>query len=133
MPIIFPFFRTIIQINAVITPNFTWHDRIYGSAGVQRFWVLIEDTDENLILHYESLVFPKKKVRSREAQRLVFTIPIRDEQINHQYVLRIASDSYLVDDAIVPISLQNYKMPTAMRPHTGKILKFYLKFVTCNK
>uniref|UniRef100_A0A914CEE6 Activating signal cointegrator 1 complex subunit 3 n=1 Tax=Acrobeloides nanus TaxID=290746 RepID=A0A914CEE6_9BILA len=113
-----PITATIIQINAVITPVFTWYDRVFGTGGVLRFWVLIEDVDENMILHYEPLLLPRKKVRNQEPQRLVFTIPIRDQQISHQYQLRVTSDNYIVEDTIEYISLKNYQMPTAIRPHT---------------
>lgn len=58
-------------------------------------------------------------MKSGELQRLVFTIPIRDEQIFHPYQLRISSDNYVVEDTIVDISLRNYSLPTDIRPHTG--------------
>ncbi|KAH7693152.1 Type III restriction enzymeres subunit family protein, partial [Aphelenchoides avenae] len=128
--IIKPITATIIQIEATVTPIFYWNDRVLGAGGLQRFWVFIEDLDDNMILHYEQLLLPKKKVVAEEPHKLVFTIPIHDRQIQHQYQLRVASDSYVVDDTIVSISLHNCPLPTSIRPHTGR-RKASLEVVTC--
>lgn len=54
------FFRTIVQIDAFFSPNFTWNDKI--SKTLHRFWIFIEDLKQNTILHYEQLIFEKKQV-----------------------------------------------------------------------
>lgn len=53
-------FSTIIQIQAQLTPSFVWNDHFLGST--QRFWIFIEDLDENIIMHYEQLMLKKKQV-----------------------------------------------------------------------
>lgn len=49
-----------MKIEAVFTPSFKWNDRL--CSGPQKFWIFVEDTNENMILHYEQLLFVKKKV-----------------------------------------------------------------------
>ena len=44
-----------------MTPDFVWDDKLLG-GGSQSFWILVEDMNENLILHYERLTVNKKKV-----------------------------------------------------------------------
>uniref|UniRef100_A0A7E4USK6 MIF4G domain-containing protein n=1 Tax=Panagrellus redivivus TaxID=6233 RepID=A0A7E4USK6_PANRE len=112
-----PVTGSIVQIESTVTPAFTWNDSFHGQ-GSARFWVFIEDLDDNILLHYEPLTVPKKKVIKCESQRLVFTIPVRDAQMRHQFQLRIASDSWVSEDTMVPISLQHYAMPEEIRPHT---------------
>jgi pre-mRNA-splicing helicase BRR2 len=58
-----PITQTIVRIDASIWPTFTWNDQLLGQGGMQRFWLFIEDTDTNMILHYEQINYPKKKVR----------------------------------------------------------------------
>ena len=50
---------TIIQIEALLYPSFTWCDRL---GGAQRFWVIVEDADANIILHHEIFILLKKMV-----------------------------------------------------------------------
>lgn len=54
-------FRTIIQIDALITPTFTWNNKLHGS-NAQKFWIFVEDSEDNMILHYEQFVLTKKMV-----------------------------------------------------------------------
>lgn len=59
------------------------------------------------------------KVQFNEACNMIFTIPIRDQQLTHNYQVRVASDYYVVDDSTVAISMHNCVLPSAHRPHTG--------------
>lgn len=54
------FISTIIQIEALLYPSFTWNDRLCAKS--QRFWVIVEDSDANIILHHEIFVLLKKTV-----------------------------------------------------------------------
>ncbi|WKY06658.1 hypothetical protein Q1695_006668 [Nippostrongylus brasiliensis] len=113
-----PITYTIMQVSATITPAFVWNDRLLGKTGAQSFWLTLENIDENLIVHQEQIVINKKKVKLREPQHLVFTIPIRDHQLSNVFQLRLASDYYLVDDTVVALSMHNCILPKSYKAHT---------------
>ncbi|VBB27123.1 unnamed protein product [Acanthocheilonema viteae] len=113
-----PVTNTIIQVTVTLTPDFIWHERFLGSTGVQVFWVFVEDINENMIIHHDQIVVNRNKVRNRELQNLIFTVPIRDQQLTHNYQVRVASDRYVVDDSVVPISMHNCVLPSSHRQHT---------------
>lgn len=126
--------------------NFKWNNTLLGNA--QRFWVFVEDAVTNIILHYEQFILTKKivnkyffyknvlifiKALSGDPQRLMFTIPVNEGEIQHQYLLRVASDEFVVgkffcffqifkklDDTVIALSLEKSILPTAIKPHTGE-------------
>uniref|UniRef100_A0A1I8BS09 Activating signal cointegrator 1 complex subunit 3 n=1 Tax=Meloidogyne hapla TaxID=6305 RepID=A0A1I8BS09_MELHA len=103
-----------IEVEANIRP-ITWTHLCGGS---QRFWVIVEDADANIILHHEIFILLKKTALSGEPQRLIFTIPVNEDQVKHQYLLRVASDRFIVEDTVVPLTLASTVMPTSIKPHT---------------
>ena len=111
-----PVTGTIIQIQAEILGNFLWKDDFHGNS--LRFWIFVEDLDEDLILHFEQVLVPKKKVINGEIIKMIFTIPIRDKQMRNQFQIRISSDTWVGADTIVPISLHHYTIPDDIKPHT---------------
>uniref|UniRef100_A0A158Q7W7 Activating signal cointegrator 1 complex subunit 3 n=1 Tax=Elaeophora elaphi TaxID=1147741 RepID=A0A158Q7W7_9BILA len=113
-----PVTNTIIQVTVTLTPDFIWHERFHGSTAVQVFWVFVEDINENMIIHHDQIVINRYKVRSSEQQNLIFTVPIRDQQLTHNYQVRVASDRFVVDDSVVPISMHNCVLPSSYHPHT---------------
>ncbi|VDK81594.1 unnamed protein product [Litomosoides sigmodontis] len=113
-----PVTNTIIQVTATLTPDFIWHERFLGSAGVQVFWVFIEDINENMIIHYDQIVVNRNKVRNSEPQNMTFTVPVRHQHLSHNYQVRVASDRYVIDDTVVPISMHNCVLPSSHRRHT---------------
>ncbi|KAK6737851.1 hypothetical protein RB195_020139 [Necator americanus] len=113
-----PITYTIVQVSAILTPAFIWNDRLLGKNGAQSFWLTLENIDENFIVHQERIAINKKKVRSREPQNLVFTIPIRDHQLTNVFQLRVASEYFLVDDTVVALSMHNCILPKSYKAHT---------------
>uniref|UniRef100_A0A914I9P9 Activating signal cointegrator 1 complex subunit 3 n=2 Tax=Globodera TaxID=31242 RepID=A0A914I9P9_GLORO len=111
-----PITCTIIQIEALLMPSFVWNNALLGSA--QHYWVIVEDSDANIILHYENFLLTKKIALSGEPQRLIFTIPVNEDQIQHTYLLRVASDQFVLDDTVVPLSLARSILPSAIKQHT---------------
>ncbi|OZC07839.1 Sec63 domain protein [Onchocerca flexuosa] len=113
-----PVTNTIIQVTVILTPDFIWHEKFLGSTGIQLFWVFVEDINENMIIHHDQIVVNRNKVRNSESQNLIFTIPIRDQQLTHNYQVRVSNDRYVVDDSVVPISMHNCVLPSSHRPNT---------------
>ncbi|KAL3084609.1 hypothetical protein niasHT_035608 [Heterodera trifolii] len=111
-----PITCSIIQIDAFLRPIFVWNNALLGSA--QHYWVIVEDCDANIILHYENFLLTKKIALSGEPQRLIFTIPVNEDQIQHSYLLRVASDVFVLDDTVVQLSLARSILPSSIKPHT---------------
>uniref|UniRef100_A0A915CIG8 U5 small nuclear ribonucleoprotein 200 kDa helicase n=2 Tax=Parascaris univalens TaxID=6257 RepID=A0A915CIG8_PARUN len=113
-----PITNTIIQISLTLLPAFIWNDQLLGARGTQSFWVFVEDINENFIIHFENFFINKRKVQFNEECNMILTIPIRDQQLTHNYQVRVASNYYVVDDSTIAISMHNCVLPSAHRPHT---------------
>lgn len=61
------------------------------------------------------------QVISKEAQLLVFTIPIF-EPLPSQYYIRAVSDRWLGAEAVCIINFQHLILPERHPPHTGNML-----------
>lgn len=57
-----PVTRSILRITVKLTANFTWLDRIHGTAGALLYWIWVEDPDEASIYHSEAFSLNKKMV-----------------------------------------------------------------------
>uniref|UniRef100_A0A0N5AID2 U5 small nuclear ribonucleoprotein helicase n=1 Tax=Syphacia muris TaxID=451379 RepID=A0A0N5AID2_9BILA len=112
-----PVTSTIIQITVTVTPDFTWNDRFLGGM-LQAFWIFVENLNENFILHYERLVLKMKTVKFQEPLNFIFTVPIHEKQLSHNYQVRVSSDYFVIDDNTVPISMHNCVLPFANCLHT---------------
>ena len=75
----------LIFFRLTIDPKFRWNDRLHGSS--EPFWIWVEDPINNHIYHHELFLIAKKHVMAREAQEMVFTIPIF-EPLPSQYYVR---------------------------------------------
>ena len=56
-----PITRTVLRVRLIITPEFTWNDRMHGSVA-EPFWIWVEDPDNDHIYHSEYLLLTKKQV-----------------------------------------------------------------------
>ncbi|CAK9312234.1 unnamed protein product [Citrullus colocynthis] len=108
-----PITRTVLKVEVVITADFIWKDRFHG--GSQRWWILVEDNENDHIYHSELFTLAKKK--AREPQRLSFTVPIFEPH-PPQYYIHAVSDSWLQAEAFYTISFQNLALPEARMSHT---------------
>lgn len=109
-----PITRTVLKIDLLITPDFIWKDRFHGAA--QRWWILVEDSENDYIYHSELFTLTKRMARG-EAQKLSFTVPIFEPH-PPQYYIRAVSDSWLHAEAFYTISFQNLALPEACTSHT---------------
>ncbi|CAD5212065.1 unnamed protein product [Bursaphelenchus xylophilus] len=113
-----PITPTIVRVDAIIWPEFTWCDRLLGHGGAERFWLIIEDCDENFILHHEMLMFNKKQIITKAEQHLNITVPIEDHQIHHHFKMRLISDSWVVEETNLTLSLNQFVLPENIKSHT---------------
>ncbi|MCD7464619.1 activating signal cointegrator 1 complex subunit [Datura stramonium] len=109
-----PITRTVLKVDLVIAPQFVWKDRIHGTA--LRWWILVEDSENDHIYHSELFTLTKKMVRA-DPQKLSFTVPIFEPH-PPQYYIRAVSDSWLHADALYTITLHNLALPEAQTSHT---------------
>ncbi|XP_071801677.1 activating signal cointegrator 1 complex subunit 3-like [Asterias amurensis] len=112
-----PITRTILRVRLTITPDFRWNDRVHGTAS-ESWWIWVEDPDNNYIYHSEYFLLHKKQVLSKEAQSLIFTIPIF-EPLPTQYYIKAVSDRWLGSETIFPMSFQHLILPEKHPPHTS--------------
>ncbi|KAK4427739.1 DExH-box ATP-dependent RNA helicase DExH14 [Sesamum alatum] len=109
-----PITRTVLKVDLTITPEFVWKDRFHGTA--QRWWILVEDSENDHIYHSELFTLTKKMAKG-EPQKLSFTVPIFEPH-PPQYFIRAISDSWLHAESFYTISLQNLALPEAHTSHT---------------
>ncbi|XP_071491238.1 activating signal cointegrator 1 complex subunit 3-like [Diadema antillarum] len=111
-----PITRTVLRVRLTITPDFTWSDRVHGTAS-ESWWIWVEDPENNHIYHSEYFLLQKKQVLNQEPQALVFTIPIF-EPLPSQYYVKAVSDRWLGSETVCPISFQHLILPERHPPHT---------------
>ncbi|XVF54413.1 hypothetical protein PTKIN_Ptkin05aG0178400 [Pterospermum kingtungense] len=109
-----PITRTVLKVDLLISSDFIWKDRFHGAA--QRWWILVEDSENDHIYHSELFTLTKKMARG-EPQKLSFTVPIFEPH-PPQYYIRAVSDSWLYAEAFYTISFQKLALPEARTTHT---------------
>ncbi|XP_031090606.1 DExH-box ATP-dependent RNA helicase DExH14 isoform X2 [Ipomoea triloba] len=109
-----PITRTVLKVDLVLTPEFVWKDRFHGTA--QRWWILVEDSENDHIYHSELFTLTKRMARG-EPQKLSFTVPIFEPH-PPQYYIRAVSDSWLQAEAFYTITFHNLALPEAHTTHT---------------
>ncbi|KAG8388728.1 hypothetical protein BUALT_Bualt02G0155500 [Buddleja alternifolia] len=109
-----PITRTVLKVDLTITPEFVWKDRFHGTS--QRWWILVEDSENDHIYHSELFTLTKRMAKG-EPQKLSFTVPIFEPH-PPQYFIRAISDSWLHGESFYTISFQNLALPEAHTTHT---------------
>lgn len=111
-----PITRTVLRVTLSICADFSWNDQVHGTVG-EPWWIWVEDPTNDHIYHSEYFLVLKKQVISKEAQLLVFTIPIF-EPLPSQYYIRAVSDRWLGAEAVCIINFQHLILPERHPPHT---------------
>ncbi|XP_072988680.1 DExH-box ATP-dependent RNA helicase DExH14 isoform X2 [Typha latifolia] len=109
-----PITRTVLRVDLLITPDFVWKDRFHGTS--ERWWILVEDSENDHIYHSELFTLTKRKARG-ESQKISFTIPIFEPH-PPQYYLRAISDSWLQAETLFTVSFHNLMLPETQISHT---------------
>lgn len=113
-----PITRSVLRIRLTIKPNFRWDDKIH-KTGSEFFWIWVEDPEKDYIYHLENYSISKKQVKMREQQSLVFAIPIQQDPLPAQYILRCISDTWLGSDQSQSMSFKHLILPEHHLPHTA--------------
>nr|CAD1837931.1 unnamed protein product [Ananas comosus var. bracteatus] len=109
-----PITRTVLKVDLVITPEFVWKDRFHGTS--ERWWILVEDSENDHIYHSELFTLTKKMARG-ESQKISFTVPIFEPH-PPQYYIRAISDSWLQAEALFIVTFHNLTLPETQISHT---------------
>ncbi|XP_024368754.1 DExH-box ATP-dependent RNA helicase DExH14 isoform X1 [Physcomitrium patens] len=111
-----PITRTVLQVALTITipDDFDWKDKVHGLS--ERWWIWVEDSDNEHIYHSELLSMSRKTVKEKKII-LSFTIPIF-EPLPSQYYIRAISDKWLHAEALHTVSFQHLILPEQHPPHT---------------
>jgi pre-mRNA-splicing helicase BRR2 len=79
--------RTLLKVDLTLTGDFQYDADVHGAS--QSFWILVEDQDEEQILHHE--LFVLRAAFAHHPHTLSFTVPVL-EPLAPQYFIRIVSD-----------------------------------------
>ncbi|CAF1042145.1 unnamed protein product [Adineta steineri] len=103
---ILPITRSLLKIELTITPDFQWDETIHGMA--EPFWIFVEDTDSDILLHHEYFLLKKKYCEDKHYVKLF--IPIY-ETLPPQYFIRVVSDKWLSSESQIAISFRHLILP----------------------
>lgn len=104
---IFPITSNVMRVHVTLNPNFRWDVQVHGDA--QFFWVLVEESNQSSILHFEKFILNRKQLTN--PHEMDFMIPLSDP-LPPQVVVEVISDSWIGCEATHVISFQHL-----IRPH----------------
>ncbi|XP_025995580.2 activating signal cointegrator 1 complex subunit 3 isoform X2 [Solenopsis invicta] len=113
-----PITRTILRIRLTLIPRFRWNDKVHGKNSLA-FWIWIEDPDHNFIYHHEYFILTRKMVLMDLEQELVVTIPLSEQSLPTQYLIKVTSDHWLGCEATFPLTFHDLILPETHPPHTN--------------
>jgi len=108
-----PITRTVLRVELTLTPDFQFEPKVHGNA--EAFHVLVEDVDQEHILHAESFLLKAKF--AEDDHTITFTVPIFDP-LPPQYYIRLVSDRWLGAETTLPVSFRQLILPDKYPPHT---------------
>ena len=111
-----PITRTVLRVRLTVRADFRWTDKVHGKTA-EPFWIWVEDPDNDHMYHHEYFLLTRKQVISKEAQEIVFTIPIF-EPLPNQYLVRAISDRWIGSESSCAISFKHLILPERHPPHT---------------
>ncbi|KAK1376654.1 hypothetical protein POM88_032847 [Heracleum sosnowskyi] len=110
---IMPITRAILRVELTVTPDFQWEDEVHGY--VEPFWVFVEDSYGELILHHQFFLLKKQYID--EDHTLIFTVPIY-EPLHPQYFIRVVSDKWIGSQTVLPVYFRYLVLPEKYPPTT---------------
>jgi hypothetical protein len=79
-------YRSTLQVELTITPDFQWDEKIHGRS--EAFWVLVEDVDSEIILYHEYFLLKSKYAGDEHV--LSFFVPVF-EPLPPQYFIKVCT------------------------------------------
>ncbi|EEB05874.1 ATP-dependent RNA helicase Slh1 [Schizosaccharomyces japonicus yFS275] len=110
---LFPLTQNVMRISLNISPLFEWDMRIHGNT--ELFWIFVEDSGSNTILHHEVLYLSRKTYRS--IPPLSFAIPLSNPPPSQLYVIAI-SNTWLGAETVTPVNLSHVVLREDPNPIT---------------
>ena len=108
-----PLTRSLIKVDLTLTPDFAWEDRSHGF--VESFWIILEDSDSEMILHSEMFLLRKQMVNVEHS--VSFTAVIHDP-VPPQYFVRVISDRWVGSESSLAVSFRHLILPQKCAPPT---------------
>ena len=108
-----PITRSTLKVELTITSDFQWDAKVHGNS--EAFWILVEDVDQEVILHHEYFLLKQKYAEDEHVVK--FFVPIFDPLPPH-YFVRIVSDRWLGSESTFPISFRQTILPEKYPPPT---------------
>ncbi|XP_015785684.1 U5 small nuclear ribonucleoprotein 200 kDa helicase [Tetranychus urticae] len=109
-----PITRATLRVELTITPDFHWDAKYHGKS--EGFWILVEDVDQEIILHHEFFLLKQKYAEDDHIVK--FFVPLTDPLPPH-YFIRIVSDRWLNSETVFPISFRHTLLPEKYLPPTA--------------
>ena len=108
-----PIAIAVLRFQVTVTADFEWDGRWHGEA--QSFWLFVEDGSNNRIYHHEFITFSRRTYR--DPLLLELSIPAFSP-LPAYYHVRVVSDRWVGVEILLPVSLQDVKMPAQAMTHT---------------
>ncbi len=108
-----PITRSLLKVELTIHPDFAFNPEVH--EGGVLFWLLVEDGDQEAILHHEAFLL--KAAFAQDEHVVNFTVPILDP-LPPQYFVRVVADRWLHAETVQPISFRSLVLPAKFPPHT---------------
>lgn len=113
----FPITTNVMRIHVTVEADFIWNFEYHGNA--QFFWILVEDSDNSNILHFEKFILNKTSFSA--PHELDFMIPLSDPP-PPQIIVRAISDTWLGSETDVAVSFKHL-----IKPHNDTVRTKLLK------
>jgi len=111
-----PITRSMLRVELVIKPTFTWDADIHGQA--ESFWIVVEDCDGEDILFHDQFILRKDYAEAEENEHVVeFTVPIT-EPMPPNYFISVISDRWMHSETRIPLPFRELRLPEKFPPHT---------------
>ncbi|CAG8756461.1 5797_t:CDS:2, partial [Acaulospora morrowiae] len=110
---VYPITRTILRVSLDITPDFSWSDRVHGTA--EPWWIFVDDSESEELYHSEYFLLSKKQ--HSETQKLGFVIAVQ-EPLPSQIYINAVSDRWIGAKYSFPVSTNNIVLPEYYQQHT---------------
>ncbi|CAK7266124.1 Pre-mRNA-splicing helicase BRR2 [Sporothrix epigloea] len=114
---VLPITRSMMHVSLTITPNFEWDDEVHGTS--ESFWIIVEDSDGEDILYYDTFLLRKEFATDGESSEHVidFTVPIT-EPMPPNYFVSVISDRWMHAETRLAVPFQKLLLPDKFPPHT---------------